>query len=458
MDAVKVICSLVLLLILVVAIIKKFHPVVTLWALGTLTLIIYALVTKGSIVETSSGNAFLDAFEYFKESSASQFAGSGLIIMSVMGYVGYMNYLKAGDLFAVYVAKPLQKIKIKYLAVGLVVFLDWIFVMILPSGIATIALLFGTIYPVLIYLGISQMTAATAIVIGVGVFATPSNFFPIALIDYFKFDEGIAVLFTKYLLPVVIIMEVVYCAFFAFWSKRCDKKAAANADQAPEIPDAKSFGIPWFYAILPVIPFVAIIGFSKLVFSSISISVVAANILSFTIAFIVRLLTAGKPVKETFNEGFEFFKSIGDSVSGVIMIIIAGTFFAGALQATGGLNIICDFLLNHISLPIPIFLIFAALLSAFMYFATGTCFLALYSVCPLVCTAVAAGASPFIIPAFIILTIPGNLLGAAISPISAANMFAASFLDVPVTELIKRMAPPAAVAFIVSCAATFILF
>ena len=144
-SAVSVLFALVMLAVLVWAIMKKFHPGMTLWAVGTISLILLAIVTHTGAAAASSGNVIPDAFEYFKECCGSQFSGNALLIMSVMGYVGYMNFLKAGDLFAVYVARPLQKIQAKWIVVGLTVFLDWVFVMVLPSGIATIALLFGTL-------------------------------------------------------------------------------------------------------------------------------------------------------------------------------------------------------------------------------------------------------------------------------------------------------------------------
>ena len=121
-SAVSVLFALVMLAVLVWAIMKKFHPVMTLWAVGTISLILLAIVTHTGAAAVSSGNVILDAFEYFKECCGSQFSGNALLIMSVMGYVGYMNFLKAGDLFAVYVARPLQKIQAKWIVVGLTVF------------------------------------------------------------------------------------------------------------------------------------------------------------------------------------------------------------------------------------------------------------------------------------------------------------------------------------------------
>lgn len=458
-PVISVIFALVMLAVLVIAIMKKFQPVMTLWVVGTLALIIIAIVNGTSPTAASSGNVILDAFEYFKECCGSQFAGNALLIISVMGYVGYMNYLKAGELFAVYVATPLQKIHAKWVVVGITVLLDWVFVMVLPSGIATIALLFGTLYPVMLYLGISSLTAGCAIIIGVGVFATPANFFPAQLLTDLQMEESLAVAFVRYMLPIVLIMEVFFLLSYVFVSKRAEKKIEAeHPAETPTIPDAKSFGIPWYYALLPLIPFIAIIGFSNLVFENISLSVVAANLLSFAIAFIVRLLSAKQPFRETFNEGFRFFQSIGDAVAPVAMILIAGTFFAGALDATGGMAVIVDVLVNKISLPIPVFLIFASVLAALMYAATGTCNLGLYSICPLVANVVLTAGQQYVIPALCILTISSNILGAALSPISAANMFAAGFLKVQVTDIIKRCALPAAVAFVVSAIATFLIF
>lgn len=456
---VSVIFALVMLAVLVWGIMKKFHPVMVLWAVGTIALIIVAIVNGTSPTAATSGNGILDAFEYFKECCGSQFAGNALLIMSVMGYVGYMNYLKAGDLFAVYVARPLQKIRAKWIVVGLTVLLDWVFVMVLPSGIATVALLFGTLYPVLLYLGIDTLTAGCAIIIGVAVFATPANFFPAQLLIDLQMQESLAEAFVRYMLPIALIMEVFFTVSYVVVSKIAAKKAAKDhAQEMPEIPDAKSFGIPGYYALLPLIPFVAIIGFSNLVFENISLSVVAANLLSFSIAFIIRLLSAKKPFRETFNEGFRFFQSIGDAVAPVAMILIAGTFFAGALDATGGLAVIVDVLVNRISLPIPVFLIFASLLAALMYAATGSCNLGLYAICPLVANVVLTAGSQYVVPALLILTISSNILGASLSPISAANMFAAGFLKVQVTDIIKRCVIPSAVAFVVSAIAIFVIF
>ena len=62
------------------------------------------------------------------------------------------------------------------------------------------------------------------------------------------------------------------------------------------------------------------------------------------------------------------------------------------------------------------------------------------------------------IPALLIFTISSNILGASLSPISAANMFAAGFLDVPVTDIIKRCTLPAVVAFVVSAVASLIIY
>ena len=105
-----------------------------------------------------------------------------------------------------------------------------------------------------------------------------------------------------------------------------------------------------------------------------------------------------------------------------------------------------------------IFIIFASLLGALMYAATGSCFLGLYSIGPLLCNAVLASKPEMMIPALLIFTISSNILGASLSPISAANMFAAGFLDVPVTDIIKRCTLPAVVAFVVSAVASLIIY
>ena len=125
---------------------------------------------------------------------------------------------------------------------------------------------------------------------------------------------------------------------------------------------------------------------------------------------------------------------------------------------TLAINVIVDFLVNKISLPVPVFIVFCSVLAALMYAATGSCNVGLYAICPLLVNVVFTAGEQYVIPALLIMTISSNILGAALSPISAANMFAAGFLDVPVTTVVKRCTPAAAVAFVVSIIATFIIF
>lgn len=256
-GVVSVLFVIVMFVLLIWAIMKKLQLVMVLWTIGTVALILVAIINSTSPVATSRGNMILDAFEYYKECIAKQFSTNALIIMCVMGYVAYMNHLKAGDLFAVYVARPLKKLRIKYLVVGLVVVLDWIFVMILPSGITTIALMLGTIYPIMLYLGIERLTAGCAIIVGIGVFATPVNMFPAQMLTNLEMDLSLSEAFVKYMLPVTLIMEVFFALAYVIQSKILDKKAegSVNSEEIKEIPSPDSFGIPKFYALFPLIPF-----------------------------------------------------------------------------------------------------------------------------------------------------------------------------------------------------------
>ena len=169
-SALSVILTLLLLAGLIVGIVKKLNPVMLLFFLSVVGLLVYGAITGTGLAATTTGNALLDVFAYFDETWKSGFTGNALIVICIVGYVGYMNHLKASNIFAILVAKQLLRFKnAKWVAGVVAIVLIYWMSMGVPSGVAFLALLYGTLYPVLRYLGMNGLTASSLLICSTGI-------------------------------------------------------------------------------------------------------------------------------------------------------------------------------------------------------------------------------------------------------------------------------------------------
>lgn len=162
---IQIIATLLLIALLVYGIVKQYNTVTLLFVLGLAALGVYTLVTGEAIVESTSGSRFIDLFEQINVIAKNQLQGTILVVMSVLAYVNYMSTLKASEIFALIVAEPLKKLKSPYLLAGLTIVFGACLKLVIPSAISMQSLLLATLYPVLLAVGVSKATAATALLL-----------------------------------------------------------------------------------------------------------------------------------------------------------------------------------------------------------------------------------------------------------------------------------------------------
>ena len=109
MTALQIIVSVLMFVVVLIGIQKKFHPVTVLLAVGVVVLFLWGGIMGVTAAETPSGSYWLDAFESFKDACMEYISSTGLTVMTVLGYVALMDHLKATDLFAYYLSRPLRK-------------------------------------------------------------------------------------------------------------------------------------------------------------------------------------------------------------------------------------------------------------------------------------------------------------------------------------------------------------
>lgn len=446
MDVIAVVLTLILLVALVIAIVKKFNILATLTFLTfvgfAMTTILYGASTMG---EGGSGNMWLDVFEQFKGTFSSTLAGNGLLIMVVMGCAGYLGKIKASDMFAGLVAIPISKIKAKWLLVAIAPLIGLVFQIIIPSGMGAFVVALSTIYPILVAVGVNPVTAGLALLFGCNVFTGPANPFVAMCIEMMGLDINVSDFFFQYGMVPVVIVEIVIGLVMVFWSGVCDKKGeVVSADEVKSL-DINELGVPKFYALLPLVPIVLIVIFSSFATGGQFgvISVPAAYIIGFVIAVIVHTICTKGNKKDVFGEsGPLFYDEAGNAFAKVVSVVGLGTFFSSALTALGGIDIIMNVLVNSLGLGFwPMLVVFLLLYFVMALLAGPTLSI------PLLAPAIAAvatgvGCTDLLPMAAVILTLGGGL-GLFLMPYDPKLLMVSQMNNIDIMQVIKRTSVPA---------------
>ena len=146
-------------------IVKKYKPQPVLFMGGLMLMFIAVALGLGKIlpVKESTGSVIFDAFEFIKQTMSSRAAGLGLNIMAVGGFARYMDHIGASKALVKLTIRPLLALKSPYIVMSGA----WVTGMLLglcinsASGLAM--LLMVTMFPVLISLGVSRLSATAAI-------------------------------------------------------------------------------------------------------------------------------------------------------------------------------------------------------------------------------------------------------------------------------------------------------
>ena len=452
-----IIGTLLMLGLLMYGIMKKYDTMLLLLAIGTIALLIYSIVSGTSVMgDASCGNILLDCFEVIRTSSESMLAGTGLVVMSVMGYVSYMSYIKASDLFAVTLSKPLKKINKPYLIATATIVVGALIKLVIPAGSSMTALTLATIYPVLIATGVTVETASSALILATFVVWGPAEsliywIFSIVGLE----DTSVATYFVHYQIPIVVLMMLVVIISFPITAKYFDNKETDKLPIVMQESDltAESLGLPGFYVVLPILPLIFVLIFSDLILKSVVISIVAANFLSFFIAVIIHMIVK-KNVKQVFNESIEFFKGIGNVTGTIVFFFVTGTVFATAMEKIGGLSYLVNLLVNMGGNWITLTAIGCILFTLIIAF-TGALEGSIYLFAPLFLKIAEATGGNLLIMMTAMIFSAG--IGFSICPVSLTNIMVAGETKIPIFRLIKRNAIPMIAALTIMLIAVFII-
>ncbi|MCI1171834.1 C4-dicarboxylate transporter DcuC [Enterococcus faecalis] len=442
--------SLLVLVVLVVVaylIVKNYHPALSL-IIGALVLLACAWMLGHPIYPAGEGTGFglFDIFLKFKDTIIAQVSSAGIVIMILFGYSGYMNAIGANQMAVNFLVKPLMKIKHKSLFVPVVFLIGNLMSLVVPSASSLAIILMSILYPMLASMGISSLTAAGVIAMTATIMPTPLGADNVIAANTLGYDVlNYVVWNAKISLPSLLIIAVAQY----FWQKYCDKKegeAAYVSLNEEGLSKQKEFDVPKFYAILPILPLLLIVGvgIAGMFVKGITMDIFVLTFISFFIAVLVETLRL-KSFKKVQDTAVEMFKGMGQGFSQVVMLVVGGSLFTSAIQTLGIIDSIMASVEASSSAGIVTTLIFSGATTLFGILSGGglAMFYAVIELIPGI--AEKAGIDG------ILISLPMQMIAnltRTISPVAAVVMIVASTVGVSPIRILKRTSVPTIIGII----------
>lgn len=315
--------------------VKKYQTHMVLFSSGLVMLLLsfWAGVTvflpKGT---PSTGFALFDMVDLIRVISMQQTSGTGLIIMAAGGFAAYMTQIGASDALVRVATLPLKKLSRPYLVLALSYLISQMTYMVIPSAAGLAMLLMVAVYPILVGVGVTRAAAAAVIGTSAGLSMGPAS--GTSLLAAKTAGMEPIVYLVKNQLPVAIPTLIVVAMAHILVQAWFDRKNDDEYDASAEVKSVESKNSPTWYALLPVMPIVLLIVFSKLGYDKIQLNTITALFLVWLVGVFIELVRL-RDVTKVFKDAMSMFKSMGTMFATIVSLIIAAEVFAAGLKTSG---------------------------------------------------------------------------------------------------------------------------
>lgn len=436
-------------------IVKKYKPQPVLFMAGLILMFAAVALGLGKIlpVKESTGSTIFDAFEFIKQTMSSRAAGLGLNIMAVGGFARYMDHIGASKALVKLTIRPLMALRSPYIVMAG----SWIVGMLLglcinsASGLAM--LLMVTVFPVLISLGVSRLSATAVIATTLCLDWSPSDTGTILSATTAGIDP--VLYWTNYQLPiaavVIPVVAVLHYCVQKWFDKRDGHVVQATQVAATETDEDLP---PMIYAILPALPLVLILAFSSLWITWIKMDIIKAMFIGVAIGMIFEYIRR-RDGKKVLADIQSFFDGLGLQMANVITLIVAGETFAKGLMTIGTIDeLITAAQVSGFGAAGMILVMISIIAVASVVMGSGNApFFAFAALTPTVATKMSVAPVVMLLPMHFAAS-----AARAISPITAVIVVSSSMGGVSPFDVVKRTAIPMVGALITLVAANFFFF
>lgn len=446
-------------------ILKKYKPQTVLFVAGGLLLAGSMIMSWGTILPAgkSTGMWSFDIFELIRTLFANRLSGLGLNIMAVGGFARYMDKIGASNALVALTIRPLMLLKSPYIVMSACWVLGMFLGLAINSASGLAMLLMVTMFPILVALGVSRISATAAIATTLCLDWSPSDTGTIFAAEIAGFDPVIY----WHTFQIPIACAVIPCVAIAHYltQKIMDKRDGhivraldpAEVSVNIETEDEKKAALshpPKIYALLPIIPLALILIFSPLCLPGIKMNIIMAMLMGTAIGMIAQFFRT-RDLKKTFSEIQIFFDGMGKQLANVITIVIAGEFFAKGLTSTGSIDAMIQgaqttgFGASGLTLVMIAIIAVCAILMG----SGNAPFFAFANLVPAIAAKTGVAASFMVLPMHLIAS-----SARAISPITGVIIVASGMAGISPFDLVKRTAIPMAVSCILIVVANFVIF
>ncbi|MAX80079.1 MAG: C4-dicarboxylate ABC transporter [Crocinitomicaceae bacterium] len=438
-----------ILFIVIVArlLLKKYYPHAVLLIAGLLMLVVaWAFQFPLPELNKSTGATGLDLFRYIKESFGETNAGVGLMIMAIGGFVAYIDKIGASDALVYIAMKPLSLLrKFPHLTAAAVIPIGQLLFVCIPSAAGLSLLLMASIYPILLNIGVSRLSAVSVITactaFGIGpasaITASAVSIAGATPVNYFL----------NYQIPLTIPLVVAVTVAYYFVNRYFDGKTPVEETATPKVqqPEVK---VPLIYAIIPVLPLILLITFSD-VFQWFEVPVLldttTAMFISLFVALIFELIRT-RNIREVFQSLTVFWNGMGNIFKTVVTLIIAADIFSKgliALEFIDGL-VFTSQNLGLEAVGIGIVMTVMIFLASMLMGSGNAAFFAFAPLVPNIASKLGVKST--------LMLLPMNLaasMGRTVSPVAGVLIATAEIAEVSTFQIVKRNLIPLCVALVV---------
>ena len=425
---------------------KKYNPHAVLLVSGLLMLIIAEFLNYNlPTLKAPTGFSGFDLFRYIKESFSKTNAGVGLMIMAIGGFVAYIDKIEASDALVFVAMKPLKLFKkYPYVAASLVIPIGQLLFVAIPSAAGLGLLLMASMFPILVNLGVSRLSAVSVITattaFGIGpASAITASATDIAGVDTISF-------FLKSQIPMVIPLSIVMMVTYYFVNRHFDKKIALDTEALAN--EKKEIKVPLVYAFIPVLPILLLIVFSKifnLFNTAIALDTTTAMFISVFIALLFEFART-QNTKAVLESLKIFWNGMGNIFKTVVTLIIAADIFAKGLISLGFVEGLLEVSQNSgfgvvgIGVVMTVLIFFASMLMG----SGNASFFAFGPLVPKIADKLGIETTEIILPMQL-----SASMGRTVSPISGVMIATAEIAKVSTLAIVKRNIIPLGMALLV---------
>ncbi|MCX7781581.1 MAG: C4-dicarboxylate transporter DcuC [Negativicutes bacterium] len=436
-------------------IVKKYKPQPVLFLAGLILMFAAVAFGLGTILpaKQSTGSAIFDAFEFIKQTMSSRAAGLGLNIMAVGGFARYMDQIGASKALVKLTIRPLLALRSPYIVMAGAWVVGMLLGLCINSASGLAMLLMVTVFPVLVSLGVSRLSATAVIATTLCLDWSPSDTGTILSATTAGIDP--VLYWTNYQVPIAAVVIPVVAVLHFVTQKWMDKRDG-HVVQASEIAATETDENmpPMIYAILPALPLALILIFSSLWISWIKMDIIKAMFIGVTIGMIFEYIRH-RDGKKVFADIQSFFDGLGMQMANVITLIVAGETFAKGLTTIGTIDkIIASAQSSGFGAAGMILVMIGIIAVASVVMGSGNApFFAFAALTPTVAAKMSV--------APVVMLLPMHFAASsarAMSPITAVIVVSSSMGGVSPFDVVKRTAIPMAGALITIIVANFIFF